>query len=64
MSNTQKNVLGEKLEECSKDPLIYELMYNGRHYKILFMLTMQTPLGIKPDLRSNFDYFFLLATDI
>lgn len=50
--------------EWSKDPLMYELMYNGRHYKILFMLTMQTPLGIQPDLRSNFDYFFLLATDI
>lgn len=47
----------------ANDPLIYELMYNGRHYKILFMLTMQTPLGIKPDLRSNFDYFFLLADD-
>lgn len=48
----------------AKDPLIYELMYNGRHYKILFMLTMQSPLGIGPELRSNFDYFFLLATDI
>jgi hypothetical protein len=48
----------------AKDPLIYELMFNGRHYKILFMLTMQSPLGISPELRSNFDYFFLLATDI
>lgn len=47
----------------AKDPLIYELMYNGRHYKILYMLTMQSPLGIPPDLRSNFDYFFLLADD-
>lgn len=50
--------------EWGKDQLIYELMYNGRHYKILFMLTMQSPLGISPDLRSNFDYFILLATDI
>jgi hypothetical protein len=48
----------------AKDPLIYELMFNGRHYKILFLLTMQSPLGISPELRSNFDYFFLLATDI
>jgi len=48
----------------AKDPLIAELMYNGRHYKILFILTMQAPLGIRPELRSNFDYFILLATDI
>jgi Poxvirus A32 protein len=48
----------------AKDQLFYELMYNGRHYKILFILTMQAPLGIKPELRSNFDYFMLLATDI
>ena len=48
----------------AKDPLIAELMFNGRHYKILFILTMQAPLGIKPELRSNFDYFILLATDI
>ena len=47
----------------TKDPLIYELMFNGRHYKISYILTMQTPLGIKPELRSNFDYFFLLAED-
>lgn len=42
---------------------IKKLLYNGRHYSIMYILTMQTPLGIPPNLRSNFDYIFLLADD-
>ena len=49
--------------EWSKDPAISELLYNGRHYEIMYILTMQFPLGIKPELRCNFDYVFLLADD-
>jgi hypothetical protein len=45
------------------DKPIYEVMFNGRHYKLMFVLTMQFPLGIGPDLRNNFDYIFLLADD-
>lgn len=45
------------------DQPILEIFYNGRHYQILFILTMQFPLGIRPELRSNFDYIFLLAED-
>jgi len=33
---------------------------NGRHYKILFMITMQYALGIPPNLRTNIDYVFIL----
>ncbi len=47
----------------AKDPAIYDLLYNGRHRQIMYILTMQFPLGIKPELRSNFDYVFLLADD-
>ena len=47
-----------------KDPPITDLFYNGRHYDITYLLTMQFPLGISPELRGNFDYIFLLATDI
>ena len=36
---------------------------NGRHYQLTFMLTMQYSLGISPELRSNFDYIFLLGDD-
>jgi hypothetical protein len=46
-----------------KDPNILELFFNGRHHHISFILTMQFSLGIPPELRSNFDYIFLLAED-
>lgn len=42
---------------------ITELLMNGRHYDITYILTMQTPLGIHPELRLNFDYIFLLKED-
>jgi hypothetical protein len=45
------------------EPSLMEVFYNGRHYQLLFILTMQFPLGIKPELRCNFDYIFLLAED-
>ena len=46
-----------------KDPNIQELFFNGRHHHLSFILTMQFSLGIPPELRSNFDYIFLLAED-
>jgi hypothetical protein len=46
-----------------KDQPIMELLFNGRHYKLMYMLTMQFPLGISPELRCNFDYIFLLKED-
>ena len=46
-----------------KDPNILELFFNGRHHHISFILTMQYSVGIPPELRSNFDYIFLLAED-
>ena len=46
-----------------KDPVISELLFNGRDYHIMYILTMQFPLEIKPEIRCNFDYIFLLAED-
>jgi hypothetical protein len=46
-----------------KDQNILELMQNGRHHKVKYILTMQFSLGISPELRSNFDYIFLLGED-
>jgi len=46
-----------------KDETIMEIFMNGRHYDIMYMLTMQFPLGIPPELRSNFDYIFILGED-
>lgn len=42
---------------------ILEIFQNGRHYQLMFILTMQYPLGIPPNLRCNLDYIFLLAED-
>ena len=46
-----------------KEQPISELFFNGRHHNLSFILTMQFPLGIPPEMRSNFDYIFLLADD-
>lgn len=47
----------------ARDETIMTILMNGRHYKLTYILTMQTPLGIEPDLRLNFDYVFLLKED-
>ena len=43
-----------------RDNNIRSLFMNGRHYKILFIITMQYALGIPPNLRTNIDYVFIL----
>jgi hypothetical protein len=48
----------------AKDQPIIEIFMNGRHYRLMYILTMQFPLGIKPELRSNFDFIFLLHNDM
>lgn len=46
-----------------KDERIKEIFFNGRHYKLLFILTMQAPMGITPDLRTNIDFTFILKNN-
>jgi hypothetical protein len=46
-----------------KDTNILELFFNSRHYNLSFILTMEYPLDIPPELRSNLDYVFLLNQD-
>ncbi len=54
------------LDDClydntwSKDKWMRSVFMNGRHYKLLFLLTMQYALGIPPNLRTNIDYVFIL----
>ena len=43
-----------------KDQNIRSLFMNGRHWKIMFIITMQYALGIPPSLRTNIDYVFIL----
>lgn len=48
----------------ARDKLMRLLFMNGRHWKIMLMVTMQFPLGIPPTLRSNIDYTFILRENI
>lgn len=43
-----------------RDTNIRRIFMNGRHLKLFYLLTMQYPLGIPPDLRTQIDWVFLL----
>lgn len=47
-------------DSWANDPNIKYLFLNGRHIKTMFLITMQYPLGVKPALRANVDYVFVL----
>lgn len=47
----------------NKDKRISELFFNGRHYKLFFILTMQAPMGIGPKFRTNIDFTFILKNN-
>lgn len=45
--------------DWKKDKNIRYIFSNGRHDKILMIITLQYVIGIPPDMRSNVDYVFL-----
>jgi hypothetical protein len=53
------------LDDCiydktiKRDQTISEIFMNGRHVDLMFIITMQSPLGISPDARGNVDYAFI-----
>jgi hypothetical protein len=51
-------------DKWSRDKLMRCIFLNGRHWKIMLILSMQYPLGIPPLLRSNIDYVFILRENI
>lgn len=54
------------LDDClyddvwKKDKNMKYIFMNGRHQKLMLMITMQYPLGVPPNLRTNIDYVFIL----
>ena len=54
------------LDDClydgtwTRDKMMRLLFMNGRHWKVMLVITMQYPLGIPPMLRTNIDYVFIL----
>ena len=55
------------LDDClydqgwTRDKMMRLLFMNGRHWKIMLVITMQYPLCIPPNLRTNIDYVFILS---
>ena len=47
-----------------RDPNIRGVFMNGRHWRIMFMLTMQYCMDLPPDLRTNIDFVFILRENI
>jgi hypothetical protein len=47
-------------EQWKKDKPMKEIFFNGRHFKLCMLLTMQYPIGIPPAFRANIDYVFIL----
>jgi hypothetical protein len=70
MENYRKSTIDPRtfviLDDClydntwSRDKLMRLLFMNGRHWKVMLIITMQYPLGIPPTLRTNIDYVFIL----
>ena len=58
------------LDDClydsswTKDKNVRALFMNGRHLKMFFIISMQYPLGIPPNLRTNIDFIFILRENI
>ena len=54
------------LDDClydagwTRDKMMRLLFMNGRHWKMILIITMQYPLGIPPNLRTNIDFVFIL----
>ena len=57
------------LDDClygntwTKDKFMRSIFMNGRHYKLLFLLTMRYALDIPRYLRTNIDFVFILRED-
>jgi hypothetical protein len=51
-------------DKWTRDKLMRCFFMNGRHWKIMLVITMQYPLGIPPVLRSNIDYVFILREPV
>jgi len=46
-------------DKWTRTKTVREIFMNGRHYNLLFIVTMQHAMGIPPNLRTNVDYTFI-----
>ena len=47
-----------------KDPSIRDIFMNGRHFNLMFLMTMQFSLGVTPAMRTQIDYIFICRENI
>ena len=47
-----------------RDKNMRQIFMNGRHWRILFFLSMQYCMDLPPDMRTNIDFVFLLRENI
>lgn len=58
------------LDDCmydskwTKDEQMKYLFMNGRHVKAMLLITMQYPLGMPPNLRTNIDFVFIMRENL
>lgn len=48
----------------TREKVMWLLFMNGRHWRIMLLISMQYPLGIPPILRTNVDFVFILRENI
>jgi hypothetical protein len=63
-ANNMFIVLDDMLHDAQswrKDESMQNIFFNGRHFNVFFILTMQYAQGIPPALRSNIDYVFIFG---
>jgi hypothetical protein len=51
-------------DKWSRDKLMRLIFMNGRHWKIMLIISMQYPLGVPPVLRTNIDFVFILREPV
>jgi len=44
----------------TKSKPIKTIFFNGRHYSLFFIITLQYPIGMGPSLRTNVDWIFIM----
>jgi hypothetical protein len=51
-------------DKWAREKLMRLMFMNGRHWKLLLIISLQYPLGVPPILRTNIDYVFILRENI
>lgn len=54
----------EDMKKWFRNQHMREILYNGRHYNITYIMTCPISLRLNPNLRTLFDYIFIRDTDL